>query len=100
MPSRFRLVMELEGKTHETWVDLDPEAVRALKPLHPDHDLSGLAGVEARMEAIKQRGHRSMIAQSIGKEFVRSIIAMVEEQDPKNGYTPAQNAAFYKGGGA
>jgi hypothetical protein len=86
--------MRWHGRDIVKEVQIDPHQARCLAPLHKDHDFPGMPG--AYREAMEQRQERRALATAISNALTSAIMEEVTSQDPRNGYTPAENRAFYR----
>jgi hypothetical protein len=86
--------MRWHGRDIVKEVQIDLHQARCLAPLHKDHDFPGMSG--AYREAMEQRQERRALATTISNALTSAIMEEVTSQDPRTGYTPAENRAFYQ----
>lgn len=89
-----RISLRWHGRDIVKEVQIDPHQARCLAPLHKDHDFPGMPG--AYREAMEQREERRALATAISNKLTSAIMEEVTSQDPRNGYTPAENREFYR----
>jgi hypothetical protein len=92
--STVRISLRWHGRDIVKEVQIDPHQARCLAPLHKDHDFPGMPG--AYREAMEQREERRALARAISNALTGAIMEEVTSQDPRNGYTPAENREFYR----
>jgi len=74
-------------------IQIDPRQARCFGPLHKDHDFPGMP--YAHRDACQQREERRALAAAIATALTSAIMEEVNSSDPRNGYTPEENRAFY-----
>ena len=89
-----RISLRWHGRDIVKEVRIDPRQARCLAPLHKDHDFPGMP--YAYRDAMRQREERRALATAISNALTSAIMEEVTSQDPRNGYTPAENRAFYR----
>lgn len=88
-----RISLRWHGRDIVKEVQIDPHEARCFAPLDKDHDFPGMP--YAHRDAMKQRKERRALASSISNALPRAIMEEVSSNDPRNGYTPEENRAFY-----
>jgi hypothetical protein len=93
-----RLTLRWHGRDIVKEISIEPHQARCFAPLHKDHDFPGMPG--AYREAMGQSEERRRLATLIANALTSAIMEEVTSQDPRNGYTPNENRAFYGRGSA